>query len=380
MGIARIDPNSVRDGYLQEASADDVFVLAVEQGWSYRIDLLSSDGSLDPLLSVYEASSGRVFANDDVDHNGGNFNASLGFTAAASGDVYIDVSSWGDITFGGYRLVVNPVGHAYDSSSFLFTDVDMGIFERARTVVLDQPHVGSIDFSGDIDMFRLDVVAGRSYAVDLSDLGAGLDVALEVFGANGHSIGFNDDRGDGSLNSRVHFTAEETGSVYLEAFSHAGTIGAYRLDVNGGYGDDNQGSDHLNGLSPNDAKEIAYLYEAALGRQADVDGLNFWIDQKESGFYDDGDIALEFVGSTEFRGRFGDPEAMTNQDFVERLYLNVLDRPGETAGVAFWTRQIDTGMDWKELLWSFATSEENTANSQYIDTLTDDGSGWWYFA
>jgi len=53
MGIARIDPNTVRDGYLHEASADDVFVLAVEQGWAYRIDLLSSDGSLDPLLSVY---------------------------------------------------------------------------------------------------------------------------------------------------------------------------------------------------------------------------------------------------------------------------------------------------------------------------------------
>jgi len=380
MGIARIDPNTVRDGYLHEASADDVFVLAVEQGWAYRIDLLSSDGSLDPLLSVYEASSGRVFANDDVDHAGGNFNASLGFKAAASGDVYIDVSSWGDITSGGYRLVVNPVGHEYDSSAFLFADVDMGIVERARTVVPDQPHVGSIDFAGDIDMFRLDVVAGRSYTVDLTDLGAGLNVALEVFGANGHSIGFNDDRGDGSQNSRVHFTATESGSVYLEAFSHGGAIGAYRLDVNGGYGEDDPGSDPITGLSSDEAKEIAYLYEAALGRRADVDGLNFWIDQKESGLYDDGDIALEFVGSHEFRERFGDPEAMSNRDFVERLYLNVLDRPGEGAGIAFWTHQVDAGMDWKAVLQSFAASEENVAASHYIDTLTDDGAGWWYFA
>ncbi|MCB0962726.1 MAG: DUF4214 domain-containing protein, partial [Acidimicrobiales bacterium] len=40
----------------------------------------------------------------------------------------------------------------------------------------------------------------------------------------------------------------------------------------------------------------------------------------------------------EFTARYG---ALTNRQFVEQIYRNVLGREGEASGIAYWTRQLD---------------------------------------
>ncbi len=103
---------------------------------------------------------------------------------------------------------------------------------------------------------------------------------------------------------------------------------------------------------------MAYrIYQAAFDRTPDDAGLRFWINQLDNG------VSLKqaaegFVQSAEFRLVYGiDP---TSQEYVDRLYHNVLGRPGEAGGFDFWTNALDTGrLDEADVLMGFSESWEN---------------------
>ena len=80
------------------------------------------------------------------------------------------------------------------------------------------------------------------------------------------------------------------------------------------------------------------LYTAYFVRIPDRGGLVFWLGRKR-GDMKLTDISNQFASSSEFVHRYG---TLSNQDFVKQLYLNVQGRPGETAGVVYWTNQLDT--------------------------------------
>ncbi|MEO0820141.1 MAG: DUF4214 domain-containing protein [Pseudomonadota bacterium] len=133
-------------------------------------------------------------------------------------------------------------------------------------------------------------------------------------------------------------------------------------------------------LTVEEAQEVALLYEAAFGRQADADGLNFWIDQREAGL-SPVDLSTQFIDSIEFAERFGEPDSLSNGDFIDRLYANILDRDGEAEGADFWTTVLDeNALERPEVLLQFAVSDENVANAEGLDTLTEVSDGEWAFA
>ncbi|MBD0272274.1 MAG: DUF4214 domain-containing protein, partial [Acetobacteraceae bacterium] len=106
--------------------------------------------------------------------------------------------------------------------------------------------------------------------------------------------------------------------------------------------------------------KVARLYEAALDRLPDQGGLNFWIGAARSGESVSG-LAAGFVESPEFRSRFGD---MADAGaFVDRLYLNVLDRPGDAGGRRFWVGALGDGAARADVLVAFADSDENKAGT-----------------
>jgi hypothetical protein len=84
---------------------------------------------------------------------------------------------------------------------------------------------------------------------------------------------------------------------------------------------------------------IARLYFATYRRTPDYSGLIFWSGQFAAGTPLDS-IAASFAQAPEFVATYGN---LSNRAFVERLYLNVLGRPGDAAGIDFWTGQIDSG-------------------------------------
>ena len=135
-------------------------------------------------------------------------------------------------------------------------------------------------------------------------------------------------------------------------------------------------------LAPEQAGTVGYLYETALDRDGEIDlaGLNFWIDAREQGV-SERDLAAAFLASDEFVGAYGPADSYDAAGLVALLYLNVLDRPGEAEGVAFWTGIAEQpGFGSDALLLAFATSPENVGQSPQIATLAETEPGIWDFA
>lgn len=84
---------------------------------------------------------------------------------------------------------------------------------------------------------------------------------------------------------------------------------------------------------------VARLYWAYFGRVPDASGLDYWISVRRSGT-SLSVISSRFAASAEFRATYG---SLSNRQFVELVYANVLGRPGEGSGVDFWTGQLDGG-------------------------------------
>lgn len=91
--------------------------------------------------------------------------------------------------------------------------------------------------------------------------------------------------------------------------------------------------DHTTNVDP-----VVRLYRAFFLRTAEPTGLAYWADRRRGGTPVD-TIALSFARSREFTGRYG---TLTDAQFVDLVYRNVLDRPGEPAGTAFWTEELRT--------------------------------------
>jgi len=87
--------------------------------------------------------------------------------------------------------------------------------------------------------------------------------------------------------------------------------------------------------------DIAKIYIAAFNRAPDAGGLDFW-----TGAYLGGTslskIAEGFASSQEFTNKLT-PNAVTNSEYVAKIYLNVFGRAVDTAGSSFWTAALDSG-------------------------------------
>ncbi len=84
--------------------------------------------------------------------------------------------------------------------------------------------------------------------------------------------------------------------------------------------------------STNVEAAVTRLYQATFLRPPDRAGLDYWTVQVADGTTLEA-IAEGFVESSEFTDRYGD---LDTDGFVDRIYRNVLDRPPEADGAAFW--------------------------------------------
>ena len=104
--------------------------------------------------------------------------------------------------------------------------------------------------------------------------------------------------------------------------------------------------------------EMFRLYNAAFARFPDASGLQYWISKYTSGENDDRAVASPFLVSNEFKERYGDN--ISNSEYVETLYVNILGRDYDQSGYNYWIRQLNNGIENRgELLLGFAESKEN---------------------
>ncbi|UEM19585.1 cellulase family glycosylhydrolase [Skermanella mucosa] len=104
------------------------------------------------------------------------------------------------------------------------------------------------------------------------------------------------------------------------------------------------------------AAQVFRLYGAALGRAPEPDGLLWWKAALDAGGLTLTQAADGFVGSDEFKFRYG---PLDDRGFVEQLYRNVLHREGEETGVSNWTGALGAGLTRAEALVGFSESAEN---------------------
>ncbi len=114
------------------------------------------------------------------------------------------------------------------------------------TLIVGQSAYGTIGDPSDVDLFRVELVAGQTYEFRLLGIGAThlSDPYLRLYDAGGFLVTFNDDGMGGAgapghdTDSRLVFTATTTGTYYLGADNYSTETGDYLLtvaprDVNG---------------------------------------------------------------------------------------------------------------------------------------------------
>lgn len=108
------------------------------------------------------------------------------------------------------------------------------------------------------------------------------------------------------------------------------------------------------------AGEAYRVYTAVLGRAPDKAGLGFWIAQMDNGVSLNA-VANGFISSQEFASTYG--ANPSNEDYVARLYENVLHREAEGAGYTFWLNALQSGgASRADVLIGFSDSVENKAD------------------
>jgi Ca2+-binding RTX toxin-like protein len=130
-------------------------------------------------------------------------------------------------------------------------------------------------------------------------------------------------------------------------------------------------------LTPDEAR-IALLFQGALGRIPDNDGLRGWekLFGQEPQKAQDSDnftalagtsvgglsnLASGFTNSDEFKQKFG---TLTDAQFVAQLYANILDRAPDDAGLNGWMNALANGHSREWVLVGFAESAEAVHNAE----------------
>lgn len=110
---------------------------------------------------------------------------------------------------------------------------------------------------------------------------------------------------------------------------------------------------------------VVRLYEAVLGRPAEAWGYSYWRQRIDFDRMPISRMAEVMTRSAEFQSTYG---SLTDQQMVEQVYLNVLGRPGDASGVAFWVGRLAAGESRGSVVARIALSSENVARTQ---TRTD---------
>jgi len=220
----RISGGQTIEGTLDFPSDTDWYRIRLTEGQSYRFTLNSSgDTPIDDPLIRMRDSRGTELAQDD--DGGDGLNSYLEFTAPSTGNYFVEATSFGGMTTGGYTLTAREGDVPADAS----TDASLSPEGDYREGVLAP--------AGDRDWFRLDLAEGQGVRIGMSATGTPDSIGdpyLVLYGPDGAEIARDDDGGDG-LNAWLEFQAPAAGAYYVEArgFTEDAT-GRYAINLIGG--------------------------------------------------------------------------------------------------------------------------------------------------
>lgn len=215
---------TVITGRIDTLGDHDWYRLSLVAGQSYRFTTsYGGTSNLDTVLTLRDNNGFPVGSDDD---GGPTKYSLLTYTASATGTYFIDVGTYGDRTSGAFTLSVSSA--APPPGDLAASDTT-----TTATIALGGTVAGKIDAIGDHDWYRIDLVAGHTYAFrTIATGGSGdPDTTISLRGANGAEISFNDD-GDTGTYSLLRYTATTSGTFYLDVGTYGDAeTGAFKLTV-----------------------------------------------------------------------------------------------------------------------------------------------------
>jgi serralysin len=250
-GLVTVD-GATAAGVVEFASDSDLFRVTLVSGTSYAFTLTrTASGLEDPYLQLFLPDGNFADYDDD---SGGDGNAVLVYTAAASGTYFLGASDFGSGT-GGYTLAATALADDYDGS--FATEVEL--------VVNGAQVTGTINAAQDRDRFLVELTAGHTYVFELERTAtAGLaDPFLQLF-APGQQPVASDDDGAGTPNARITYTASESGTYFIDARDDGAGTGLYLLTATEESDDDFPWDTSTTGVVVVDGPAVAGEIEAML--------------------------------------------------------------------------------------------------------------------
>ena len=98
---------------------------------------------------------------------------------------------------------------------------------------------------------------------------------------------------------------------------------------------------------------VGRFYNFVLERDADESGRGYWINQLKSGKKNAKDIALGFFHSKEFLNK-----NLPNEDFIKIVYKTILGRDADSNGLSYWVSQLEKGVSRDKIILGFLSSKE----------------------
>ena len=148
---------------------------------------------------------------------------------------------------------------------------------------------------------------------------------------------------------------------FLNREGDSGGITFWTNQINSGASTRAQGVESFfnSGEFQNAVAPVTRLYFAYFLRIPDYAGLMFWINYSKTHSLDE--VSNAFAASSEFASRYG---ALTNSQYVTLVYQNVLGRNPDSAGLAYWTNQLDTAARTRgQVMLGFSESPEYQSTS-----------------
>ena len=292
-------------GALDYDGDTDIYRFTAEEGKLYQIDVAL--GTLgDPYLELRDSSDWTLASNDDY---GGTYASRIVWPAPASGDYYLVVGGYGA---GSYTLTVASSDLVDDHAN------DAG---GASGVMIGADVEGTLEYEGDVDVFRFTAEEGQLYevAVALGTLG---DSYLELRDSSDWALEYNDDHG-GTFASRIVWLAPASGDYYLAV----GGLGAGSYTLTVAYSDvvDDHGND-LGGATP---VTVGSDIEGALEYEGDVDVFRF---ATEEGRLYQLDVALGTLGDSRLELLDSDEWFLASNDDYGDTYASRIVWPAPESG------------------------------------------------
>lgn len=213
-----------RSNTINFSGDSDWYRISLQAGRTYRFNMNGTPtgfGSIpalyDPYLNLRLESGTIVASNDDTSGR----NSQITYSVLRSGTFFVDARAFGRYT-GGYTVTATDVTPADDYAANTGTS--------GEVIVDGANRIGVVNNSGDRDWFRVYLVAGRTYRIDLNG-GTLSDPLLRMRNTNGSEVASNDDFPGQGRNSRIVYRATSTGFHYVDAGGFASNTGSYVLRV-----------------------------------------------------------------------------------------------------------------------------------------------------